>query len=117
MFTRYASCISRGPSIEMPTRKSFALKNAAQSASSSVPFVWIVYDARCPGFRYSRASSTDRSKKSSPIIVGSPPCHAIVTSGTVACASISCRTYASSRSSAMRNREPGYSISFDRKKQ
>ena len=103
--------------MEMPTRKSCSLKNAAHSASSSVPFVWIVYDARWPGFRYCCASSTERRKKSSPIIVGSPPCHAIVTSGTCRCASTSCRTYASSMSSAIRNREPGYSISFERKKQ
>ena len=42
-----------------------------------------------------------------PIIVGSPPCQATITSGTLACASISCRTYSSSSSSAIRNREPG----------
>ena len=37
------------------------------------------------------ASSTERRKKSTPISVGSPPCQAIVTSGTPACASISWR--------------------------
>jgi hypothetical protein len=93
------------------------LKKAAHSSSSSVPFVWIVYTACWPRCRYCCASSTDRSKKSRPIIVGSPPCQAIVTSGTVACASTNCRTYVSSRPSAIRNRDPGYSISFERKKQ
>jgi hypothetical protein len=57
------------------------------------------------------------AKKSRLIIVGSPPCHATVTSGDPTWASISCRRYVSSRSSAIRNRLPGYSNSLDRKKQ
>ena len=48
--------------------------------------------------------------------VGSPPCQATVTSGS-AWASSSWRTYASSTSSDMRNRSPGYSASFSKKKQ
>ena len=48
--------------------------------------------------------------------VGSPPCQAIVTVG-VWCDSSSCLMYSSSRSSAIRNVEPGYSASLDRKKQ
>jgi hypothetical protein len=44
------------------------------------------------GARWRSVSSIERLKKSSPIIVGSPPCQAIVTSGTRACASIDCRT-------------------------
>ncbi len=44
---------------------SCSLKNAAHSASSSVPFVWIVYAARWPGCRWRCAISTERRKKSS----------------------------------------------------
>ncbi len=39
---RYASCRSRGPSTLRPTRTPWVLKNAAQSSSRRVPFVWIV---------------------------------------------------------------------------
>ena len=89
--TRYVSWISLGPSIETPTRTSCSLKNAAHSSSMSVAFVWIVYVIRWCGIRYFSASSTERRKKSTPIIVGSPPCQATVTSGEPACASINCR--------------------------
>ncbi len=82
----------------------------------SVPFVWIVYSMVIPGLRCFSTYSVARRKKSTPIIVGSPPCQAIVTWGT-RCASISWRTYCSSSSSAIRKRLPGYSISLDRKKQ
>ena len=53
------------------------------------------------------ASSTERRKKSRPIIVGSPPCQATATSGESACASMSWRRYSSSRSSAILNLLPG----------
>src|SRR4051812_16213621 len=48
--------------------------------------------------------------------VGSPPCHAMVTSGP-SWDSITCRMYVASTSSGIRNRSPGYSASFSRKKQ
>ena len=69
-----------------------------------------------PGRAYFRASSTARRKNSRPMSIGSPPCQAIVTSGA-RCASMSCRMYRSSSSSLMRERAPGYSFSFSRKKQ
>ena len=79
--------------------------------------VWIVFRIFCPGRAYRRSRSIARRKKSRPIIVGSPPCQATTTSGTRACASSSCRIYVSCRSAAIRNRDPGYSISLDKKKQ
>ena len=82
----------------------------------SVPFVWIVFTMRLPGRRYFSRNSTERRKKSRPISVGSPPCHATVTSGP-GCASMSCRMYVSRSESVMRKRLPGYRLSFDRKKQ
>ncbi len=71
-----------------------------------VPFVWIVYVTVIPGRRCLSTYAVARRKKSTPIIVGSPPCQAIVTSG-VRCASISWRTYSSSIASAIRKRLPG----------
>jgi hypothetical protein len=82
------------------------LKNAASSSSMSVPFVWIVYSTCIPGRRYRSTCSVARRKKSTPIIVGSPPCQAIVTYGC-RWASISSRMYRSSMSSAIRKRLPG----------
>ena len=57
------------------------MKKAHQSSSSSMPLVWKVCCTVWPGRRYFSTSSTARSKKSSFISVGSPPCHATVTSG------------------------------------
>ena len=45
---RKVSWISRGPSIEIPTRKSCSLKNAAHSVVELVPLVWIVYSGSLP---------------------------------------------------------------------
>ena len=82
------------------------MKNAAISSSMSVPFVWIVYSTVIPGRRYFSTYAVARRKKSTPIIVGSPPCQAIDTNG-IRCASISWRMYCSSSSSAIRKRLPG----------
>jgi len=48
--------------------------------------VWIVLSTRWPGLAYSRSISIERRKKSSPIMVGSPPCQATTTSGARSCA-------------------------------
>ena len=82
--------MARGPSMLMPTRKLCALKKAAHSSSINVPLVWIVYSIVIPGLQYFCAIAMLRSKKSSPISVGSPPCQATFTSG-IWCASINWR--------------------------
>lgn len=65
--------------MESPTRKECSRKNAHHSSSRSVPFVWIVCSTVMPGRRCFSTSSIARRKKGSPMIVGSPPCQAIVT--------------------------------------
>ncbi len=68
--------------------------------------VWSVFSTRTPGGAYFFSSSTALRKKSSPMSVGSPPCQAMVTSGTW-CASMVWRIYASSTSSDIRKVLPG----------
>ena len=58
------------------------------------------------GRSYFSTSSIARRKKSRPMSVGSPPCQAMVTY-SCCCDSMTWRMYCSSRSSSMRNFEPG----------
>jgi hypothetical protein len=54
-------------------------------------------DSSLPGLEIPLRELDRTPEESSPIRVGSPPCQATCTSGTRACASMSWRTYVSSR--------------------
>lgn len=81
------SWISRGPSIEIATRKSFSSTNASNSSSISIPLVGNVFSTRRPGLAYPRSSWTEPRTKPAPVIVGSEPCQATTTSSARAWAS------------------------------
>ena len=88
--TRKASCISRGPSIETPTRKSFSLRKAAHSSSIRVALVCMVLRiclARGSGAPLELERRAGRSR--CPIMVGSPPWKATTTSSAPRCAASS----------------------------
>jgi hypothetical protein len=50
-------------------------------APDNAPFICSVFMIRCPGFAYFCCGSIERRKKPTPMISGSPPCHATTTSG------------------------------------
>ena len=70
-----------------------------------------VFSTRVPGFAYFFWNSRERLKKSRPMSVASPPCHATITWGTV-WASKSCLIYASCTSSNKRTCFPDTAPSF-----
>ena len=60
--------------------RSISMPTEPPPMTNKVPLVWMVCWMVCPGFLYFSTNSMERLKKSKPIRVGSPPCHAMFTS-------------------------------------